>query len=226
VRAGLVALLGFFDDEPQRARLLVLDSPVNAVIGFECRQRLHRVLAGLIDAGHGAGVGGCASVGGWDAAGHGDGAGVVGGRSGISSALTAELVVGGVFSVIRTSLLEQDGGGLVELAPSLMAFVVASYLGVAAARVGLDGRPPRRGEAITDEAQASKLLARLERRGVIENVGVGAARGEPNAWLLTPQGRRALELLTESFADRAPTRMNGRIRGAVEVTERKRSGGK
>jgi DNA-binding MarR family transcriptional regulator len=52
---------------------------------------------------------------------------------------------------------------------------------------------------ITDEGQASKLLARLERRGVIENVGVGPARGEPNAWLLTASGRRAVEVIGESF---------------------------
>ena len=42
---------------------------------------------------------------------------------------------------------------------------------------------------LADEGQTSKLLARLERQGVIENVGVGAARGEPNAWLLTPSGQ-------------------------------------
>ena len=38
-----------------------------------------------------------------------------------------ELIVGGVFSVIRTSMLEGDGGKLVELAPSLMAFIVVPY---------------------------------------------------------------------------------------------------
>ena len=67
---------------------------------------------------------------------------------------------------------------------------------------------------LVDEGQASKLLARLERRGVIENVGVGAARGEPNAWLLTPEGQRVLALLAASFADRAPRRASRQIRGA------------
>jgi DNA-binding MarR family transcriptional regulator len=169
--------------------------------------------------------------------------------------------VGGVFSVIRTSLLEGDGAKLVELAPSLMGFIVAPYLGQAAARLELEGRPARRGHTtiprdtvlarspeltraatiartselpirvthrttlvlhaiertpyannreiaraagIADEGQASKLLARLEQRGVIENVGVGPARGEPNAWLLTPSGRRAIDLISGRFASGAP----------------------
>ncbi len=181
-------------------------------------------------------------------------------------------VVGGVFSVIRTSLLERDGGKLVELAPSLMAFIVAPYLGPAAARLELAGTPAMRGEAIaarqsseqmhelpraaaivrtaelpirvthrttlvlravaqapysnnreiaqaagiTDEGQASKLLARLEGRGVVENVGLGPARGEPNAWLLTASGRRAVEGISQSFAsvrrDRERSRGGGMSR--------------
>jgi hypothetical protein len=42
---------------------------------------------------------------------------------------------------------------------------------------------------VADQGQISKLLVRLERLGLITNVGVGHARGEPNAWRLTPRGR-------------------------------------
>ena len=70
---------------------------------------------------------------------------------------------------------------------------------------------------LADEGQTSKLLARLERQGVIENVGIGAARGEPNAWLLTPSGRRAVELINESFASGAPRQRRARSRGAHEA---------
>ncbi len=248
VRVGVVALLGFFDDEPGRARVLVLDAPVNGTTGLECRQRLHDVLARLLDTTGGADVN----------VGKGEGEryaiDVARGCPLPSLALTGELVVGGVFSVLRTSMLESDGGKLVELAPSLMAFIVAPYLGQAAARVEREGRPSAGPEALSsapglsraaelsrtaalpvrathrttlvlraiaqtpysnnrevaqaaglvDEGQTSKLLARLERQGVIENVGIGAARGEPNAWLLTPSGRRALELIGQSFATGAP----------------------
>jgi AcrR family transcriptional regulator len=41
---------------------------------------------------------------------------------------------------------------------------------------------------IGDQGQASKLLARLHRLGLIENEGGDPARGEPNAWKLTSTG--------------------------------------
>jgi DNA-binding MarR family transcriptional regulator len=264
VRAGLVALLGFFDDEPQGARLLLLDTPMNPETEHEGRRELHRVLTRLIAASHGASAGGATDVG------HARAGALPDARSGISPALTGELVAGGVFSVIRIGMLEQDDAKLVELAPSLMAFIVTPYLGPAAARLELHGKPARgrmaftddTGRAqmsdpsrsadvartaalpirvthrttlvlraiaqtpysnnreiaqvagITDEGQASKLLARLEQRGVIENVGAGPARGEPNAWLLTALGRRALEVIGQSFDD-APRARRARVRGAV-----------
>jgi AcrR family transcriptional regulator len=256
VRSGLVAFLGFFDDEPSWARLLMLDTPLSAVVTFECRQRLHDLLARLLEP--------SADVGERRAA------GAAAASPLLLATLTGELVVGGVLSVIRTSMFEHRDSKLVELAPSLMAFIVAPYLGQAAAKAELEGRPsaakaelerrpsataelvarrpgPAREQAIsraaelpvratrrttmvlqaiarapysnnrevaqaaglTDEGQASKLLARLEHKGVIENVGVGAARGEPNAWLLTASGRRAVELLGEGLASDSPT---GRIR--------------
>jgi AcrR family transcriptional regulator/DNA-binding MarR family transcriptional regulator len=42
---------------------------------------------------------------------------------------------------------------------------------------------------IGDQGQASKLLARLHRLGLIENRGGDLARGEPNAWTLTTTGQ-------------------------------------
>jgi len=41
---------------------------------------------------------------------------------------------------------------------------------------------------IPDQGQASKLLARLARAGVIRNMGAGSAAGEPNSWHLTEVG--------------------------------------
>ena len=250
VRSGLVALLGFLDDEPSWTRLLVLETPLAGAVTFECRQRLHDLLASLLER---------------------EGK-VTQGRDNSSTAGSpmlletpgGELVVGGVFSVIRTNVLEGDSGKLVELAPSLMAFIVAPYLGQAAAQAALQGSSSRsskvsvveprvaRGRDISravalpirathrttlvlrsiarapysnnrevahaaglsDEGQTSKLLARLERQGVIENVGLGSARGEPNAWVLTGSGRRAVELINESFASGAPRQRGARLRDA------------
>ncbi len=41
---------------------------------------------------------------------------------------------------------------------------------------------------VADQGQISKLLARLQHLGLIENGGAGPARGEPNVWRLTPKG--------------------------------------
>ena len=53
---------------------------------------------------------------------------------------------------------------------------------------------------IADPGQISKLLARLERVGLLVNTGGGHARGEPNAWRLTPRGER----VARNIRGRAP----------------------
>ena len=42
---------------------------------------------------------------------------------------------------------------------------------------------------IFDQGQISRLLARLQRLELVENTGLGPARGETNAWTLTGKGR-------------------------------------
>ncbi|HYM45685.1 MAG TPA: helix-turn-helix domain-containing protein [Solirubrobacteraceae bacterium] len=235
VRAGLVALLGFLDDEPRWGRLLIVQAPPAGAAALERRQRMFGVLAALLNEGRVEPAGVALTP---------------------SPALMAELVVGGVFSVIHARMLERDGGPLVELAPSLMSFVVAPYLGQGAAGVELSGRPDPTGEAswraverserpiratyrttmvlraiasapessnrevaqaagLADEGQASRLLGRLERRGLVENVGLGAACGEPNAWLLTSYGRRVADVIGEIVASGAPGRRSPSAREAA-----------
>jgi AcrR family transcriptional regulator len=46
---------------------------------------------------------------------------------------------------------------------------------------------------IHDPGQVSKLLRRLESLGLLANSGEGHARGEPNAWGLTPKGERVAQ---------------------------------
>jgi DNA-binding MarR family transcriptional regulator len=211
LRAGVVALLGFLDDEPRWARVLILNAPLAGARALECQQRLQDVLGGLLSEGRGREVE-LAELG--------------------SPVLRSELILGGVFSVIRTRMLESEGegGALVELAPSLMAFMVTPYLGLSVARVELSetveaaGQPsspggevpilfthrttlvlraiaasPRSSNAaiakaagLTDEGQMSKLLKRLERRGLIEHVTPAKGSRRLKAWLLTPTGQRVL----------------------------------
>ena len=56
---------------------------------------------------------------------------------------------------------------------------------------------------VADQGQISKLLTRLERLGLAENTGDGQVKGEPNAWRLTPKGRR----LAQSIATHADGHM-------------------
>jgi AcrR family transcriptional regulator len=49
---------------------------------------------------------------------------------------------------------------------------------------------------IRDQGQVSKLLARLEQLGLIENDVEGRAKGEPNKWRLTQRGSEVCEALS------------------------------
>ncbi|HEY7952002.1 MAG TPA: TetR family transcriptional regulator [Solirubrobacteraceae bacterium] len=48
---------------------------------------------------------------------------------------------------------------------------------------------------VSDQGQISKLLSRLKTLGLIENVGRGPVKGEPNAWRLTGKGQQVGEAI-------------------------------
>jgi DNA-binding MarR family transcriptional regulator len=218
VRAGLVALLGFFDDEPGWGRLLVLQAPLDCEAALRAQQRVLGVLTALMD----------------------DGSPQAFAEIMPEAQLTSELLIGGVFAVIRARMLERAGeragDALVELAPSLMAFIVRPYLGQATAAAELMGRSasepvsaraagaavrlplpfhhrtalvlgaiarvPRlsnrevaEAAGLADKGQTSHLLRRLAQRGLIEKVAPRSGSRRENAWLLTPSGRRVVKLL-------------------------------
>jgi AcrR family transcriptional regulator len=212
LRAGLVELLVFLDEEPLAGRLLVCESLSAGPVVLGRRAEVIRVLTRAVDAGRAL---------------------VREGREPLP--LAAEATVGGVLSLIYARLCEPQDGGLLELAGPLMSMIVLPYLGVGAARRELDRRLPVRasvmgrgdvvplgdvfkgsgmrltyrtvrvleavaerpcasnrvvGESagISDQGQISKLLDRLQRTGLIENSGVGSGKGMPNAWSLTDKG--------------------------------------
>jgi AcrR family transcriptional regulator/DNA-binding MarR family transcriptional regulator len=57
-----------------------------------------------------------------------------------------------------------------------------------AAVPGASNRRIAEAAGVADQGQISKLLARLEHLELVVNVGEGPAKGEPNAWTLTPKG--------------------------------------
>jgi AcrR family transcriptional regulator len=61
-------------------------------------------------------------------------------------------------------------------------------LAAVAAIPGASNREVADAAGVHDQGQISKLLARLERLGLLHNNGDGQPRGEPNAWMLTDRG--------------------------------------
>jgi AcrR family transcriptional regulator len=49
---------------------------------------------------------------------------------------------------------------------------------------------------VSDQGQISKLLTRLEHLGLVENVGEGPVKGEPNAWTLTARGEQVEQAIS------------------------------
>ncbi len=125
VRAGLAALLTFFESEPLTGRVIVVDALKAGPAVLERRTRMVEELIGVVEGGR-AQVRGTREV----------------------APLTAEGVVGAVLAVVHARLsgrsegslrgrgevsLRGRGGSLSELTNPLMAMIVLPYLGVAAA---------------------------------------------------------------------------------------------
>jgi AcrR family transcriptional regulator len=217
VRAGLSALLGFFDDEPGSGSLVVVEALGAGPRVLERRSRVLGILTRIVDEGRGGG---------------GE---VRPGRE--PSPLTAEGIVGAVLAVIHARILEKGHPRLLSLLNPLMGMIVLPYLGQAAAARELARPTPKIARApgasraprtsprdplegldmrltyrtlrvlsaiashpgasnrhvaddagVHDQGQISKLLARLEHLGLICNTGQGHTKGEANAWNLTPRG--------------------------------------
>jgi AcrR family transcriptional regulator len=217
IRAALVALLCFLEEEPTIGRLLIAESFGGGAVPSAWREDVIAKLTGAIERGREEGKA-CVSP----------------------SLLTGEGLLGGALTVIHSRLAQKVGEPLVELTNPLMSMIVLPYLGLAAARSELarptpvsPGKPrvdpllsdPFKDAGIrltyrtvrvlvaiadhpdasnrlvaetaqiNDQGQISKLLTRLERAGLIGNAGIGPGKGAPNAWTLTTNGYRVLSTI-------------------------------
>jgi AcrR family transcriptional regulator len=84
--------------------------------------------------------------------------------------------------------LELGGRSVVEGIGMRLTHRTACVLQAIAEHPGASNREVANRAGIVDQGQISKLLSRLERIGLIVNVGQGGFRGAPNAWTLTPRG--------------------------------------
>jgi AcrR family transcriptional regulator/DNA-binding MarR family transcriptional regulator len=225
VRGGLVAILGFFDREPALARVCVVQALSSGSRVLERREAILARLAGVVDEGRGESrrAGDCTAL---TAEGLvGAAFGIVHARLLRGD---RELLLGLVGELMGMIVLPYLGPGVArrEQATPAPKGPVASRVGLLArtvssedplqglrmrwtyrtARVmqgiselpGASNREVADYAGIHDQGQVSKLLARLQRLGLIANAGDGHAKGEPNAWSLTPLGEQLAQRLQMS----------------------------
>ncbi len=71
-----------------------------------------------------------------------------------------------------------------------MTYRTALVLEAIAQAPGLSNLGVARHAQVNDQGQISKLLARLQRHGLVQNTGRGQGQGGPNEWRLTPAGQK------------------------------------
>ncbi len=218
VRAGLWVILGFFDREPELARVCVVESAHGGAGARAWRADVLQRLIAIVDEGR-----------------------LQGGSAGEVPGLMAEGVVGAVLSILGRLLLVGGGGSVSGSLDELASLVVLPYVGARGARAmrrrslpqaplpsssqarvyhagddpladvpmrltyrtarvleavaqhpGVSNRQIGELAGIPDQGQISKLLARLQGLGLLTNTaGRDAhAKGAPNKWTLTPLGER------------------------------------
>jgi AcrR family transcriptional regulator/DNA-binding MarR family transcriptional regulator len=88
--------------------------------------------------------------------------------------------------------------------PMRLTYRTARVLGAVLTHPGASNRILGEDAGIYDQGQISRLLGRLERLGLAANTGEGQAKGEPNAWHLTPMGERVTQQLSLNTHNHAP----------------------
>jgi AcrR family transcriptional regulator/DNA-binding MarR family transcriptional regulator len=159
VRAALRGLLGFLDDEPYQGGLVIVQALGAGQAALERRRRvLDRVIAAVDEGRRESRPGG------------------------EPPPLTAEGVVGAIFSVVHSRLLEEGRPPFVELTNQLMSMIALPYLGRAAASRELRRPVPEaRSSPSTGLGSLRDLDMRLTYRTMRVLLAIGAlgAQGPP-----------------------------------------------
>jgi AcrR family transcriptional regulator/DNA-binding MarR family transcriptional regulator len=214
IRMGLWTILSFFDREPVLARVCVVQALRGGPAVLERREEILASLASLVDEGRLEGaradltpltaeglVGAAFTI---------VYARLLKGRSAPLRDLLGELMgmivlpyqgaaaarreqvrpapvpTSGARTFVAAPRAEVDP---LDGVPMRLTYRTARVLEGVAERPGLSNREIAAHAGITDQGQVSKLLARLERLGLLANKGEGHLKGVPNAWTLTAKGR-------------------------------------
>jgi AcrR family transcriptional regulator len=220
VRGGLWAILAFLDREPALARVCVVQTLRGGMEVLDRREEIMAGLAAVVDEGRneGARAGGCTPL---TAEGIVGAAFTIvyarllrGERkplTGLLGELMGMIVLpyrgaaaarreqarpapaGPVGAADGPAVPGRAVGDPLEGVSMRLTYRTARVLEGVEGRPGASNREVAERAGIHDPGQVSKLLARLERLGLLENTGEGHAKGEPNAWSLTPKGRRVAQ---------------------------------
>jgi len=221
VRRALTAALSFFDADPSLAWLLMVES-LAVRASAERRAQVMSQLVGAIDAGRGESK--TSMLGSTLTA-----EGVLGAVMGVIQARLSEpepcplvellnplmsmIVLPYMGAAAARRELERglpDAGMAGDAAAGTgnpleglnmrLTYRTMRVLQTVAVRPGSSNRLVGDASGIADQGQISKLLGRLEKLGLVENLGTGAVRGEPNAWMLTRRGEEVHDALTAQAA--------------------------
>ncbi len=220
VRGGLWAILSFLDREPVLARVCVVQASRGGAEVLVRREEVMAALAAVVDDGRllGARGAGCTPL---TAEGVVGAAFTIvyarllrGEReplTGLMGELMGMIVLpylgaaaarreqarpapaGSVRAGVGLDVPGRAVGDPLEGVQMRLTYRTARVLEGVAKRPGASNREVAERGGIHDPGQVSKLLARLERLGLLVNTGEGHAKGEPNAWSLTPKGERVAQ---------------------------------
>jgi AcrR family transcriptional regulator/DNA-binding MarR family transcriptional regulator len=222
VRGGLWAILSFFDREPALARVCVVQALRGGAKALERRERMLARLVRVLDEGRGQSARGgeCTELTAEGLVGAAFGilyARLLRGEREPLTGLLGELMAMIVLpylgpaaarreqarpvpaskpAVSRGSVRLQSDRDPLRDVPMRLTYRTARVLQCIAQQPGVNNRTVAERAGVSDQGQISKLLGRVERLGLIVNSGVGHAKGEPNAWNLTPLGQEVTQRLS------------------------------
>jgi AcrR family transcriptional regulator len=223
IRGGLWAILTLLDREPALARVCVVESARGGQRMLERRGEILGELVAFVDDGRreGARGGDCPPLTAEGLVGaalsivH---ARLLRGESGPLSSLAGELTGMLVLPYLgpaaarrererptitpdaarmddATGETAQAPGDPLSGIPMRLTYRTMRVLEAVAEHPGVSNRVLGERAGISDQGQVSKLLARLEHYGLLENRSEGHSKGEPNAWHLSSRGLRVTQTI-------------------------------
>jgi AcrR family transcriptional regulator len=220
IRAGLGALLEFFSENPHQARLCVVDAPTAGPAALALRARILNQLAEVVDRGRERSRSQLPAL---------TAQGVVGGVHSVLherllsagakprplTELLGPLTAFVVLPYMGAAAARREAERPAPRPPVAVSspprhplrelrmrvtYRTLRVLDAVSREPGISNVEVSRRAGISDQGQASKLLARLARLELLENTGSGQAGGAANSWRLSEEGERLISRLHRTNA--------------------------